>query len=131
MSEIKISPRSVLVSLLLVFVGVIHLLPTMGVLGPEHLEKLYGLQTNEPDLELLLRHRSLLFGLLGVFLVAASFRPTLRPAAITAGLVSVGSFLWLAFLVGGLGPELSRVVAADWVALASLLLALGLDRGKA
>jgi hypothetical protein len=120
-----------LVSAMLLVVGVIHLLPLSGVLGAERLAALYGLSFSEPNLAILMRHRAVLFGLLGLFLVVAAFWPALQWAAVLAGFVSVLSFLWLALATGGYNAQLARVVAADGVALACLLVAaatLGLMR---
>lgn len=105
----------------LLIAAVIHLLPLSGVVGIERLTVLYGLRLDDPNLEILMRHRAVLFGLLGLLLVLAAFRPALRPLAFAGGFGSVVSFLVLAYAVGGYNAEVSRVVAADWLALAALL----------
>lgn len=110
-----------LVSAMLAVVGLIHLLPAVGVLGAARLEALYGIPVAEPNLVILMRHRAVLFALLGVFLLVAAVRPAWQPAALAAGFVSVGSFLWLAWSVGGTNAQLARVVTADVVALACLV----------
>ena len=110
-----------IVSAMLVVVGIIHLLPLSGVLGPERLAALYGLDFAEPNLAILMRHRAVLFGILGTFFVAAAFRPAWQPLAFVAGYISVVSFLWLAWSVGGHNALVGRVVLADWVALAALV----------
>ncbi len=104
----------------LLLTAAIHLLPIVGVLGPDRLAALYGLPVAEPNLEILLRHRAVLFGLLGAFLIWAAFRPGLQAAGLAAGGVSVVSFLALAFAVGGYNPQVGRVVTADLVAAAAL-----------
>jgi hypothetical protein len=109
------------VRLMWVVVGVIHLLPLPGVLGADRLAALYGVVVDEPNLSLLMRHRAVLFGLLGAFMVGAAFRPAWQALALTAGLVSVVSFLVLAALGGELNPSVQGVVAADVVALLCLL----------
>ena len=113
-------PVRYLVSAMLVIVAIIHLLPLSGVLGAERLSALYGFDFGEPNLALLMRHRAVLFGLLGVFLLAAAFRPQWQPFAFAAGFVSVVSFLWLAWGTDR-NPQVERVVLADAVALACLL----------
>jgi hypothetical protein len=110
-----------LISAMLVIVGVIHLLPLSGVLGGERLALLYGLPFAEPNLAILMRHRAVLFGLVALLMLAAAFRPMLVPAAFIAGFVSVTSFLWLAWSVGGYNAQIARVVVVDLVALACLL----------
>ena len=111
-----------LVSASLILVGIIHLLPLSGLLGAERLAALYGLDFSEPNLSILMRHRAVLFGLLGAFLVFAAFRPALQPLAFIAAFVSVLSFLLLAWSSGGYNPQLGRVVMADIVALAALVI---------
>lgn len=110
-----------LVSAALVVVAIIHLLPLAGVAGPARLSALYGIPIAEPNLEVLMRHRAVLFGMLGAFLLLAAFRAELQTLALLAGLVSVTSFIVLAAAVGGLNAHLSRVVWADILALVLLL----------
>lgn len=108
-------------SAMLIVVGVIHLLPLAGVLGSERLTALYGLSFSEPNLAILMRHRAVLFGRLGLFLLFAAFRPAFQTVAFIAGFISVVSFLWLAWSVGGYNAQIARVFAADVVALVCLL----------
>lgn len=108
---------------LLVLVGIIHLLPVSGVLGVERLVALYGVSLDEPNLEILMRHRAVLFGLLGLFLVNAAFQPSLQPLAIVAGFVSVLSFITIAWSVGGYNESVRMVVIADVIAIAALIVA--------
>lgn len=115
-----------LTSALLIVAGIIHLLPLVGVLGGERLAGLYGFPFNEPNLEILMRHRAVLFGLLGALLVCAAFMPAYQPLALIGGLISVVTFLGLAALVGGYNAQIGRVVVADWVALACLTAAAGI-----
>jgi nicotinamide riboside transporter PnuC len=84
---------------------------------------LYGILINEPNLEILMRHRAVLFGLLGVFLLVAAFRPALRTLAIIAGFVSVTSFIAIAWSVGGYNDAVNRVVVADIIAIVALIAA--------
>lgn len=113
--------RSWLVSSTLIVVGVIHLLPGIGLLGSARLTALYGLPFDDPDLVVLMRHRAVLFALLGALLVIAAFRPSLQPAAFVAGFVSVASFMLLAWAEGPVNAALARVVRVDIAALACLV----------
>lgn len=119
------------VSALLAIVAVIHLLPLAGVLGPQKLQSLYGLSFDEPNLLILMRHRAVLFGLLGAFLLWAAWRPALVPLALAAGFVSVLSFLGFALATDGYNAGIARVVMADWAALACLVAAAVLRYGAA
>lgn len=114
-----------LVATMLVAVAVIHLLPVAGVLGSARLAALYGIAFDDPNLSILMRHRAILFGLLGAFLLCAAFLPSLQLAALVAGLVSVLSFLYLAWSVGGYNLQVGRVVTADVIALACLIVGSG------
>lgn len=105
----------------LLVAALIHLLPAAGILGAERLQALYGVALDDPNLVLLMRHRALLFALLGLFLAAAAFRPRWRGVALGAGYASVLGFLALALATAGLNAALQRVVLADWVALAALV----------
>jgi hypothetical protein len=107
----------------LVLVAVIHALPVLGVLGATRLSQLYGITVQDPNLELLLRHRAVLFGLLAALLAYAAIRPELQRLALVIGSVSVASFLVLARLSSSYNDALAIVVRADWLALA--LLAIG------
>lgn len=57
---------------LLMLVGIIHLLPSFGVLWVEHLAALYGVSLGDANHEILMRHRAVLFGLLGIFSMYAA-----------------------------------------------------------
>jgi hypothetical protein len=108
---------------LLVLVGIIHLLPVSGVLGVDRLWALYGISLGEPNLEILMRHRAVLFGLLGLFLLYAAFQPSLQPLAIIAGLVNVVAFIAIAWSVGGYNESVRKVVIADIIAIVALIVA--------
>jgi hypothetical protein len=114
-----------IVSAMLIVVAIIHLLPLSGVLSSERLTVLYGIAFDEPNVEILMRHRAVLFGLLGVFLLYAAFQPAVQLLAFVAGFVSVVSFLWLAWSVGNHNAHIGRVFAADVVALACLVVGCG------
>ena len=111
-----------LVMISLCVAAVIHLLPLVGVLGGDRLQSLYGIAIDSPDLQILMRHRAVLFGLLGIYLLAAAFIPALQPSALAVGLISVLSFLLLAWTTEGYNASIARVVAVDLVALVALLI---------
>ena len=108
---------------MLLITGLIHLPTLAGVLGAGPLARLYGLDIAEPNLAILMRHRAVILGMLGLFFIAAAFRPAWQPLAVVLGLTSVASFLVLAGTVGGYNSLIARVVYADWAALACLVAA--------
>lgn len=109
---------------LLIVAGAIHLVPIVGVLGPDRLAALYDLSIDEPNILILMRHRAILFGLLGAFLVYAAFRPVLLPMAFVAGFISVVSFIAIAWSTGGYNDAVRGIVIGDIVALACLIIAV-------
>lgn len=100
--------------------GAIHMLPLLGVVGTERIAALYGVDLADGNLAVLMRHRAVLFGLLGGLLVAAAFRPGLMRLAIAAGSISAASFLVLALGEDSLNDAMNRVLAADVLALMCL-----------
>ena len=109
---------------LLIVVAIIHLIPVTGVIGGERLSVLYGLSLHESNISILMRHRAVLFGILGLFLLFAAFKPALQPLAFIAGFVSVVSFLVLAWSVGDFNGAIRKIIIGDIIALTSLLLAV-------
>ncbi len=108
----------------LLMTGIIHLLPIPGVMGGSTLARLYGIEVNDPSTAILLQHRALLFGVLGVLMLSAIALPWLRVTALSVGLFSAASFIVVAIAVGGYNSAVGRVVFADMVA--SVLLAAAL-----
>ena len=114
-----------LITVMFIIVGIIHVLPVTGVLGSSRLTALYGRSFSDPNLAILMRHRAVLFGLLGAFLIHAAFRPALHELAFMAGFVSVLSFLVLVRSTADSNPQIQRVYVIDLVALLCLLVAAG------
>ncbi len=113
------------IAAVLVIVGLINFLPLLGVVGPERLRILYGIPFEEPNLVILMRHRAVLFGLVGGFIVASGFLPSLRTPAILAGLTSMLSFVALAWMEKTCTAEINRVVWIDIAASVALAVAAG------
>jgi hypothetical protein len=107
----------------LLLVALIHALPVAGVVSAARLSSLYGIAVQEPNLEILMRHRAVMFGLLAGFLAYAAFHRHLHSLALVAAAVSVVAFLALALSVGSYNPALSTVVKADMLALGLLIIA--------
>ncbi len=89
---------------------------------------LYGISIEDPNLAILMRHRAVLFGIVGTLLLSAAFSPAFRPAGLVAGLVSMLSFVVLAVLVGGYNASIGRLVVIDGVASIALVVAFVLGQ---
>lgn len=110
--------------ILLFTVGLLHLMPLSGLLGPDHLARLYGITLDDPNLIILMRHRALSIALLGVLLLVAARERRLRAPACCAGLASTLSFMALGWNTPAHNPLIARIVVVDAVASACLLVAL-------
>lgn len=115
-----------IISVLLSIVALIHLLPLVGVVSGQRIASAYGIAMDDPNVAILMRHRAVLFGLLGIGLLLAAWLPSHHGIGLLAGLISVVSFLLLSWAEGGVNTQVQRVVVADYFALACLLLAAAL-----
>lgn len=122
--------KDLAVTLLILIAGFINFVPVVGVVSRHKLEKLYGTGISDPNLEIFMRHRAVMFGMLGAFMIYAALSGGHRLWAIGAGLVSMTAFIALAFSVGGFNASISKINRADYFAIACLLIALGLLFGK-
>ena len=81
----------------LVIVGLINVAPVIGILSAQHLEAAYDVSLKGNDLAILMRHRALLFGILGAFVLYSAFNPSLQPAAMIMVGASMLGFVWSLF----------------------------------
>jgi hypothetical protein len=110
-----------IIAALMLVVAVIHLLPVIGFSGADKLTSLYGIEMSDGNLEILMRHRAILFGILGSFFVYAAFTPALQPLAFIAAFVSLASFFYLSLSVGDFSDSIRKIVIGDVVAAVCLL----------
>jgi hypothetical protein len=111
------------ITLLLVLVALINILPVLGVASAARVESAYSVELASSDLEILLRHRALLFGIVGGFILYAAFVPAYRSVAIVMAAVSMAGFLYLIWTAGDYNPALRRIAQADGVGLVLLAIA--------
>jgi len=109
---------------LMLVIAIIHLLPITGIFGVERLASLYQIKITDGSLEILMRHRAVLFGILGGFFAYAAFHPAVQPIAFLAAFISVASFFYLSYSVGDFNDAIRKVVYADIVASVALLAAI-------
>lgn len=104
-------------------VALINLVPVSGVISVALLENAYGIRVQSADMAVLLRHRAVLFGVVGGLLAVAAFVSSLRLAAFSAGMLSMVSFLIIRSLEGEGNAALARVALFDYVGIVALLIA--------
>lgn len=115
--------RDTLIAALLAVSAVIHLAPLVGVLSTQRLETLYGIPVDGPDLAVLLRHRAVLFGILGGLLIWGMIEHADRGLVIIAVLVSDLSYAVLCWVHRDHNPRLRTVLFADLASIAALAVA--------
>ncbi|MFT5611510.1 MAG: hypothetical protein ACI9LU_002015 [Polaribacter sp.] len=120
----------IIITVCLVGASIIHLLPVVGIFGAGQLAKLYGVVINDPNLLLLMRHRAVLFGLLGLALLWSALYAPVRSIVIVVGLVSTIFFVLLAMLGQTYNQQISKVIKADVVAVILLIIAAALHHFK-
>ena len=114
------------ITALMLVVAAIHLIPISGFFGARAPASLYGIDASDSDLQILMRHRGMLFGILGSFFAYAAFERELQPIAFVAAAVSLASFFYLACSASAYGPPIRKIVIGDLVAALCLLGAVGL-----
>ncbi|MCP9944745.1 hypothetical protein LUX12_08075 [Streptomyces somaliensis] len=115
-----------LITALLFIVGAVNLLPAVVAVAPSRISTAYGISidgAHSADLTVLLRHRAVLLGLVGIALLCAAFIPSLRVPAMVAGAVSMGTFLLFAYATPALNSATMRVARIDIAAIALLAVA--------
>lgn len=112
-----------LITVLFLIAGLINFAPIAGVLSADTLANAYGIAAPQGDLLILMRHRALLFGIVGGLLLVAAFRRSLQPAAMVAGMVSLLGFIALVLMDGDHGERLQHILLIDIVAVIALALA--------
>ncbi|MEO9805230.1 MAG: hypothetical protein ABJF04_18375 [Reichenbachiella sp.] len=109
--------------IILFLAGVVNFIPSLLTFFPERISKSYGIILAGADLELLLRHRAIMFGIIGGLMIYSALKKKYYAMAVSVGLISMVSFLILYFLIGGVNQELGKVMQID--AGATLLLIIG------
>ena len=107
----------------LLLVGLINFLPLLGILGVKHLKKLYGLDLEDTSIVLLMRHRAVLFGIIGGFIIYSVFFPIFVTVAYIFGAISMGTFVLLALPIKNHTKPIRKVFYIDMVAIIMLVLA--------
>ncbi|HXV92966.1 MAG TPA: hypothetical protein VD813_06690 [Pseudonocardia sp.] len=125
MTSLSLVKRAVLVGvgIVLGFNGVVV------TVAPTRIPDTYGVTAEDPDLEVLLRHRAVMLAIIGLVLVASGFRRELRAVGVPAAALSM-----IAFVLFARSTEVNEhqqgVATIDGVLLALLALAVALpDRG--
>ena len=105
--------------------GLINLIPSLLAFLPHKISKSYGIDLVNGNYELLLRHRAILFGIIGGIMIYAGIVKKYYKIATTMGLISMISFILLFVLIDkDINSELKKVVVVDIAA--TVILCTGL-----
>jgi hypothetical protein len=97
----------------LFLVGVIHLIPSRILLQSDYIETLYGIQTTDQSIKLIVLHRAVFFLFVGVFSILSSFLPKFYDVAFYISIVSMSSFIILHFLIPHENPKFNPIFKID------------------
>lgn len=111
------------IPVLLFIVGVINFLPVVGVLSAEKLSQAYSIDLLDNNLVILMRHRALLFGVVGGFILYSVFVPSYQCAAMVMAAISMFGYLYLVWAVGGANESILKVAMIDGLGIACLVVA--------
>ena len=111
------------IMLLLIIVGLINFLPVLGVISSNNISQAYSVALGSNDLVILLRHRALLFGIVGGFILYSAFVPQYQVAAMVMAAISMIGFLIIMWSVGGYNSSLLKVAIIDMVGIGLLVAA--------
>lgn len=113
----------------LVIVGLINFVPVVAILSAQHLENVYAIALPSSDLIILMRHRALLFGILGGFVLYSAFSKTYQSVAMIMAGISMVGFAILCHSVSNFNDAINKVLLADYVGIAFLVIAAFLKYG--
>jgi len=110
----------------LFIVGIINILPVIVFFDSTKSVKLYGIPIEDESLIILMRHRGVLLGLVGLALIFAAVKPEFRTFAIAVALISKLAFIFLTFTASNQTAEVRQVALIDVGAIVLLLAVLGI-----
>ena len=120
-----------LLRICLFLTGMLNLLPAVLAFAPHKIRSSYGIDLPDANYELLLRHRAVLFGIVGGIMLVAAIARKGYFTAVLIGLTSMVSFIVLYYVVdGSINSELTKIMQIDIVGVLILVVGYGLFRFK-
>jgi len=102
-------------------------LPSILAFLPNKISHSYGIEMPSSNYELLLRHRAVLFGIIGGIMIFSAITKKNYSMAVCIGLISMISFIVLYKLTNGtINDELNKVMKIDIVGIIILLVGFAL-----
>jgi len=94
------------------------------MLSAEKIESTYGVSITSSELQILMQHRALLFGLIGSTVWCSLIFTTIQTATLTLAGFSMFGFIVIALVVGDYNSNIQQIVRADVVGLVILASAI-------
>ena len=114
----------IFIPFILIITGLFHIIPILGFFSKKNLYRFYGITLEEPNALILIRHRSVGYALLGIFMLVCAFEPEVYVIGMVIGTISVISFTLLCLMAADLNRQMTKVFLIDLALL--ILLGLGL-----
>jgi hypothetical protein len=116
----------ILLICLLLIIGLINVAPIAGLFSKSLLERSYGILIADPNLEILLRHRAVLFGIVGSLVLISIAIPEWRLLALVMVGCSMISFFLLVLFFDNVNSQVLNIAYTDIVGILCWLFALAL-----
>jgi len=121
--KLKVSKMELVFRICLFISGIINFLPTIIAFVPSKITEAYGVEIQDHNFELLIRHRAVLFGIVGGIMIISAISKKNYSLSVTIGLVSMISFLVLIMISSReINQALIKVMWIDVVGIVILLL---------
>ena len=114
------------ISILLITVGLINFLPVIGIISAEKLSAAYAVELIGNDIVILMRHRALLFGLIGGFMLYSVWKPSYQSVAMVMAAIFMLGFLFFVAAADHYNASITKIAIIDLIGLAGLAIAAGL-----
>ena len=113
----------IIITILLLVVGVINFLPIVGVISADKLSRAYSVDLIGNDIVILMRHRALLFGIIGGFVLYSVYNPTYQLAAMIMAAISMFGFLYFVSVAADYNQSIFKIAIIDIIGIACLVIA--------
>jgi len=114
----------IIITICLLIVGLINFIPLFGIISTDKLMSAYSVTIEGHDMAILMRHRALLFGILGGFIIFAAFKPLYQNAAMLMAGISMVGFACLVLTTGAYNESIGKILLIDIIGIVLLLVAI-------
>lgn len=99
----------------LILTGIVHLIPSRILLDPAFIKEIYGIETMDNSIKLIILHRASFFFFLSIFSIATAFLPPFQDLAYIFCMFSMLAFIILFQLFPAGNDSFQKVLKVDVV----------------